>query len=85
MESSVRTGFAESGAEKTLELELEVVASAVALVAAGGSPRVTLAGLRFGPQLLAGARYLGVASGVRVAALWRLDDSGCDFVLEGSP
>jgi hypothetical protein len=67
-----------------IERELEMVRSAVALVATGGSRRVTLAGLRYGPQLLDVAEQMARDAGVRLVPLWSGDESGVDLVVERS-
>ena len=67
---------------RTLEHEMSLVREAIAMVAVGGSPRVTLAGLRFGQTLLASARALATEAGVRLVPLWMPDDAGADIVVE---
>ena len=52
------------------------------MVAAGGAPRVVLAGLRFGEQLLAPARAMAGEAGVRIVPLWTADDAGADLAVE---
>jgi hypothetical protein len=49
-----------------LDREMGLVREAIAMVAAGGSRRVVVAGIRFGSQLLVPARRLALESGVRV-------------------
>lgn len=67
---------------RTLERELDLVREAIALVAGGGSARVTVGGLRFGQELLDPARSLAAAAGVRLVPLWMPDDSGADIAVE---
>jgi hypothetical protein len=65
-----------------LERELRVVREAIAMVAAGNAPRVTIAGLRFGETILAPARELALESGVTITPLWRGDEAGVDLSIE---
>ena len=66
----------------TLDRELDLVRGAVAMVAAGKAPRVVLASLRFGEQLVAPAREMAAKAGVRIVPLWRADESGADLAVE---
>jgi hypothetical protein len=59
---------------QVLDLELDVVSTAISMVATGGASRVRLAGLRFGSQLLQEAKLLGRSAGVQVTPLWPADD-----------
>ena len=52
-----------------LDRELLMAREAVALVAAGASPRVMIAGLLYGDQILIPARRFGLERGVRVNRL----------------
>jgi hypothetical protein len=65
-----------------LEHEMNLVREAIAMVAGGGSPRVMVAGLRFGEALLLPARGLAAEAGVRLVALWMPDDAGADIAVE---
>ena len=67
---------------RTLDQELALVREAVAMVAAGASPRVIVGGLRFGEQLLEPARGLAAEQGVRIVPLWMPDDAGVDIAVE---
>lgn len=67
---------------QTLEREMRLVSEAITMVAGGGSPRVTVAGLRFGEALLTTARGLATAAGVRLVPLWMPDDAGADIAIE---
>ena len=71
-------------AVKALAREVELVRNAVAMVATGGVPRVSLAGLRFGDQMLRVARQMAEAEGVRVRPLWTADEAGIDLCIERS-
>jgi hypothetical protein len=67
---------------RTLEREMSLVREAIAMVAGGGSPRVTIGGLRFGEALLLPARGLAAEAGVRLVPLWMPDDAGADIAVE---
>ena len=67
---------------RALEREMSLVREAIEMVARGASPRVTLAGLRFGQALLASARGLATEAGVRLVPLWKPDDAGADIAVE---
>jgi hypothetical protein len=68
--------------ERTLELEMTLVREAIAMVAGGGAPRVTVGGLRFGEALLVPARRLAAEAGVRIVPLWMPDEAGADIAVE---
>jgi hypothetical protein len=72
-------------AESALDRELTMIRDAIAMVASGGAPRVTLAGLRFGEQLLSRAQRLAAAAGVRVVPLYSTDEAGADLMVERLP
>jgi hypothetical protein len=55
---------------------------AVALVAAGASPRVVLAGLLHADQILIPARRFALERGVRVNRLAACDGTRVDLVIE---
>ncbi len=65
-----------------LRHELELVQSAVTMVAAGAAPRVQVAGLTFGEQLLDAARRIAALDRVRVVPVWTGDESGAGIVVE---
>jgi hypothetical protein len=67
---------------RTLEIEMRLVRDAIAMVASGGSPRVVLAGLRFGEALLVSGRLQATEAGVRLVPLWMPDDAGADIAVE---
>ncbi len=64
------------------ERELRLACEAIALVASGASPRVIVAGIRWGDAILDAARRLALESGVRVNPLRHLDDPRADLVVE---
>jgi hypothetical protein len=55
---------------------------AIAMVASGASPRVVVAGIRFGELILADARRLGTEAGVRVRPMARASGVGSDLLVE---
>ncbi len=65
-----------------IEHELDLVRSAIGMVASGGAPRVSLVGLRLGEQLLGQARQMALQAGVRIVPLWRSDEAGLDIAVE---
>lgn len=65
-----------------LEHEMTMIREAVAMVASGGAPRVTVAGLRFGEELLGPARRLAAGQGVRIVPLFTADEQGADLRVE---
>ena len=50
------------------------------MVAIGASPRVVVAGIRYGETLLDDARRMALEAGVRVNPIWRAD-RGADIVV----
>ena len=67
---------------RTLDQELGLVRDAIVLVARGGAPRVVVANLRYGEQLLDRARLLAREANVRIVPLWMPDDAGTDIAVE---
>jgi hypothetical protein len=72
----------ESGVLRTLDYELGLIRGAIGLVASGGAPRVRLASLAFGEQLLEPAREMAAAAGVRVVPAWTSDEGGASLTVE---
>ena len=71
---------------QVLDRELDLVSTAISMVASGAAPRVRLAGLRFGEQLLDEAMLLAHSAGVRVTPLWPgADDDGVGLSVERDP
>ena len=52
------------------------------MVACGASPRVVVAGIHFGEQILDSARRIALESGVRVNPLRQSTGAGADLVVE---
>jgi hypothetical protein len=74
--------YRRAAARATLEHELSLIDSSIALLAAGGAVRVTLTGLRFAERILPAAKRTARARDVNVRALWRSGGVGCDITLE---
>jgi hypothetical protein len=69
----------------TLEHELRLVDEALDAVASGRFPSVTVAGLRFGDELLPRARAKAAARGLVVRPLFHSGEHGSDLVVEREP
>jgi hypothetical protein len=78
MESAVPRGFDAPSAERTLAHEMQLIRSAIDVVAADPESNVTLGGMSFGETLLPWAIRNARQSLVRVEAIWRFD-GGCDL------
>ena len=72
----------DGGGIRTLEHELGVVKAAIDLVASGLSVRVTCAGMRFAPQLIAEAAAAALLAGIRVTALPTTDEEPTGLTVE---
>lgn len=66
----------------SVEHELRLVDEALDAVATGRFPSVTVAGLRFGDQLLALARERAAQRGLVVRPLFHAGEHGSDLVIE---
>ncbi len=64
------------------ERELRLAREAIAMVASGATPRVVIAGIRHGNEILESARRIGLASGVRVNPLRQPENDAADLVIE---
>ena len=67
------------GRQGALRRELDLVSSAIWLVASGGTPGVTLIGLAFGSAVLAGSAHAAHTAGVVLEPIWQSDLAGCDI------
>jgi hypothetical protein len=74
----------EASTRHQIDYERDLVESAIAMVATGGSTRVTVAGIRYGEELLGEATKLAQAKGVTVRPLWGLGDGMVDIVVEAA-
>jgi hypothetical protein len=61
-----------------LDAQQRLVAEAILLVSRGGSPRVTITGLRDGEGIVIASRALAAASGVRLIAVPAAENGGAD-------
>jgi hypothetical protein len=77
----VPAAFDSPETRSTIDHELELVDSAIDFVLAGGAARVTLAGLRFGREIMSRPSNLRLAGRVRLEPLWRFDSTGCDIAV----
>jgi hypothetical protein len=66
-------------ARQSIGREVELISGAIDMVASGGSPAITLAGLEFGPALVQAWSDRATAAGVALEPLWHPDDTGCDI------
>lgn len=64
-----------------MERETRLVREAIAMVAMGASPRVVVAGIRYGESLLIAARRMALEAGVRVNPIWKNDHAAADIVV----
>ena len=74
----------EDALARRLDNELRLVREAILLVAAKGAPRVLVAGLSLGAQLLPPSRDLAEASGVLLVPLWTADEERLDIRIEAA-
>jgi hypothetical protein len=65
--------------QRSIEREMDLVADAIRMVAAGAAPTVTLVGLDFGPAVATASAAVATAAGVVLEALWLPDEAGCDI------
>jgi len=65
-----------------LDRDIRLIKDAIAMVAGGHAPRVTVAGSRFAEDLLEAAQAWATQAGVRITPLWRTDESGLDLTIE---
>jgi hypothetical protein len=82
VEKSEHATFDASAATAKLDQELNLVVNAVDAVAAGTFRSVTVAGMRFGEELLPQARQLAEARGLAVQPLFSTDEHGADLLVE---
>jgi hypothetical protein len=67
---------------RDLARSLQLVRSAIDLIAAGGADRVTLVGLHGAERILPQAQSLSHAAGLSARASWRPNEAGCDITVE---
>lgn len=71
--------------ERTLDREVELLTSAVRLVASGGAPSTTVAGLQLAEAAMAVVAPIAREQGVVMDMLWGPDERGCDVRVRGLP
>ncbi len=77
-----RSAAGDGSTVRSLEHELELVQGAIAMVASGGSPRVSIGGLAFGEELIEPARRMARGTGVRIVPLWTTDEHSVGLAVE---
>lgn len=82
MDSDRHGRFDASLVAATLDHELKIVDDAVNAVASGAFRSVTVAGLRFGEELLPRARALAGRHDLRIRPLFAADEHGADLIVE---
>jgi len=63
---------------RTIDREVGLVEGAIRMVATGTSPGMTVAGLRFGDEVIAMLRPAATEAGVVLEPLFPTDETGCD-------
>ena len=64
--------------QRTIDREVELLTGAIYLVAAGGAPSATVAGLRLGEAAMAVVAPLAADRGLILEPLWGADEGGVD-------
>lgn len=64
---------------RTIDQEIELVTSAVTLVATGGASSATVVGLRLGEAVIAILAPEAAERGLRLEPLWGPDEAGLDI------
>lgn len=72
------TDASERDVRLAIDREVELVMSAVYLVAGGGAPSVTVAGLRLTEPVIDIVQPIATQAGVVLEPLWAADESTCD-------
>ena len=67
---------------QTIDHELDMIRSAIAMVQSGATTRIVVANLHFGDQLLPRARALAATHGLRAMPLWSLDKHNRSIAIE---
>ena len=63
---------------RTIDREVALVEGAIRMVATGASPGMTVAGLRFGDEVVAMLGPAATDAGVVLEPLFPTDETGCD-------
>ncbi len=64
--------------QRTIDREVELLTGAIYLVASGGAPSATVAGLRLGEAAMAVVTPLAADRGLILEPLWGADEGGVD-------
>jgi len=70
---------------QAIDREVDLVSSAIDLVATGGAPSATIAGLRLAAPVLEIVTPGAKVRGVRVEPLWGPDETTCDIRVSRMP
>lgn len=65
----------------TLDREVELLASAIRMVASGGAPSTTIGGLRLAAAALEIVRPMADEAGVVIVPLWGPDEDATDIIV----
>jgi hypothetical protein len=76
------TGASADSETPLIEGELRLVQQAILMVSSYGTPRVVIAGLRYGDLILERAEHLASKAGVRVVALETATPGRLDIAVE---
>jgi hypothetical protein len=76
--------FDMNATESAIAHELDLVRSAIALVAGHGAPRVSVANLRFGEELVEEASRVAAESGVMLRRVWSPASPALDLIVEAA-
>jgi hypothetical protein len=76
------TGVSDDTDTPLVEGELRLVRQAILMVSEYGTPRVVVAGLRYGTQILERSEVLAEEAGVRLVALPTASPERIDFAIE---
>lgn len=72
--------------EAQLDREIELVRGAIRMVASGGSPRLTVAGIRFGEAVIRLCRPFAASADVIIEPIWHPEEAGgADVVVRQKP
>lgn len=67
---------------RSLTRELRLVQGAIGMVASGAAPRVSLASLRHGPDLVQPAAAMALEAGVKIVPRWTAGDHVAGLAVE---
>jgi hypothetical protein len=79
MNSSSPVSAASMDLRRAVQREVELVEGAIKVVASGAATGTTVAGIRFGEEVLRLCRPMAALGDVILEPIWRADDSGADI------